>query len=53
MAALSGLLGFPLARLGGETRTLRTVSLVVGVLSTGLGIVWGAPLLPRLMAGIW
>jgi hypothetical protein len=49
MAILSGLLGFPLARLGGQTRTLRTVSMVVGLLSTGLGIAWGAPLLPRLL----
>src|SRR5437867_2473453 len=49
MAALSGLLGWPLARLGGHTRTWRTVSLAVGCLSTGLGIVWGAPLLTRLI----
>ena len=48
MAALSGLLGWPLARLGGEARTLRTVSLVVGCVSTALGIAWGLPILPRL-----
>src|SRR5947208_6023350 len=49
MAALSGILGWPLARLGGQARTWRTVSLVVGCLSTALGIVWGAPLLGRLV----
>ncbi len=49
MALLSGLLGWPLARLGAESRTFRTVSLIVGFLSTGLGIAWGAPLLSRLL----
>ena len=49
MAALSGLLGWPLARLGGHTRTWSTISLVVGCLSTALGIAWGAPLLTRLI----
>jgi hypothetical protein len=49
MAVLSGLLGWPLARLGGDARTWRTVSLLVGCLSTGLGIVWGAPLVLRWM----
>ena len=49
MAVLSGLLGWPLARLGGHARTWRTVSLIVGCLSTGLGIVWGAPLVIRLI----
>ena len=49
MAMLSGLLGWPLARLGGHARTWRTVSLVVGCLSTGLGIAWGAPLLAHLI----
>lgn len=50
MAALSGLLGWPLARLGGEARTARTVSMVVGVLSAVLGIAWGAPLVGRLVS---
>ena len=49
MAALSGLLGWPLARLGGHARTGRAVSLAVGCLSTALGIAWGAPLLGRLI----
>jgi hypothetical protein len=49
MAVLSGLLGWPLARLGGHARTLRTVSLIVGCLSTALGILWGAPLVAHLI----
>lgn len=49
MAALSGLLGWPLARIGGQTRTLRTISLVVGCASTALGVVWGLPLVGRLL----
>ena len=49
MAVLSGLLGWPLARLGGHARTWRTVSLVVGYVSTALGIIWGAPLIVRML----
>lgn len=49
MAALSGLLGWPLARIGSEEKTLRTMSLVVGGLSTCLGIAWGLPLVDRLL----
>ena len=49
MAALSGVLGWPLARLGGHARTWRMVSLLVGCLSTALGLVWGAPLIARLI----
>ena len=48
MAALSGLLGWPLARLGAHRHVARGVSLVVGCLSTGLGVVWGYPLVLRL-----
>jgi hypothetical protein len=40
MAVLSGLLGWPLARLGNNTWFTRTVSLVVGCVSTALGLVW-------------
>lgn len=47
MAALSGLLGWPLARLGSHHRVARSVSVVVGCLSIGLGVVWGWPLLQR------
>ncbi len=44
MAALSGLLGWPLARLGAHEHVTRGVSFVVGCMSMGLGVVWGYPL---------
>ena len=48
MAMLSGLLGWPLARLGSHRGVLRAVSLAVGLVSTVLGIAWGYPLLGKL-----
>ena len=45
MAALSGLLGWPLARLGTHHRIARAVSLAVGCVSIVLGIMWGLPLI--------
>jgi hypothetical protein len=45
MAALSGLLGWPIARVGGHPAFARTVSLVVGSVSTSLGLFWGCPLI--------
>jgi hypothetical protein len=45
MAALSGLLGWPLARLGAHHAVARGVTLLVGCLSTALGIFWGYRLL--------
>jgi len=48
MAALSGVLGWPLARLGHNRRLARAVSLVVGCVSTTLGVWWGYPLIGRL-----
>jgi nitrile hydratase accessory protein len=45
MAALSGLLGWPIARLGGHHLFARTVSLAVGCVSTALGLIWGYPLI--------
>jgi High-affinity nickel-transport protein len=48
MAALSGLLGWPLARLGANRTLARMISMTVGVVSTGLGIVWGYPLVTRI-----
>src|SRR4051812_48295778 len=45
MAALSALLGLPLARLGGDATFARRVSLVVGCLSTALGIFYGSRVL--------
>jgi hypothetical protein len=48
MAALSGLLGWPLAHAGGHRALARGVSLAVGCVSTALGLVWGYPLIGRL-----
>src|SRR4051812_45420256 len=48
MAALSGLLGWPLARVGNHRTFARALSLTVGCASTVLGVVWGYPLLDRL-----
>jgi nitrile hydratase accessory protein len=41
MAVLSGLLGWPLARVGGQRGTARALSLTVGGVSTALGLFWG------------
>ena len=49
MAALSGLLGWPLARAGANRRVLRGLSLAVGCASIALGVYWGYPLLGRLL----
>lgn len=49
MAALSGLLGWPLARLGTRHVAARGVTLLVGCVSTVLGIVWGQAALARLI----
>jgi len=47
MAGLSGLLGWPIARLGADRVFIRAVSLVVGGVSTGLGVFWGYPFIQR------
>jgi hypothetical protein len=49
MAALSGLLGWPLARLGAHQAFARAVSFVAGCVSTGIGIWWGLPALALLV----
>jgi ABC-type polysaccharide/polyol phosphate export permease len=49
MAALSGLFGWPLARLGRHESFVRMISVLVGGISTGLGIVWGGPAIARLL----
>ena len=41
MAAMSGLLGWPLARLGTNHALARAISLAVGCLSTTTGLYWG------------
>jgi hypothetical protein len=48
MAALSGLLGWPIARVGGHHATVRSLSLAVGCVSTAAGLFWGYPLIGRL-----
>jgi len=48
MAALSGLLGWPIARMGADRVFARTVSLAVGSVSTALGLFWGYPLIESL-----
>lgn len=48
MAALSGLLGWPLARLGSHHTVMRTISFAVGAMSVTLGVFWGYPLLGRI-----
>jgi hypothetical protein len=49
MAALSGILGWPLARLGADRRLVRAVTLAVGCASTLVGLVWGYPVVARLL----
>jgi len=49
MAVLSGVLGWPLARLGADRRVIRAVRLTVGCASTLLGLVWGYPVVARLL----
>ena len=48
MAALSGLVGWPIARVGAHRAAARSVSVAVGCVSTGLGLFWGYPLIGRL-----
>ena len=49
MAALSGLLGWPLARAGQHRGLARAMSLAVGCVSTTLGIAWGYPLVGKIL----
>jgi high-affinity nickel-transport protein len=48
MAALSGVLGWPLARVGRHHVLARALSLIVGCVTTVLGLAWGYPLVGRL-----
>ena len=48
MAALSGMLGWPLARVSRHRGIARGVSLAVGGISTVLGLSWGYPLVGRI-----
>ena len=47
MALLSGLLGWPLARVGAGGAVARGLSIGVGSVSTALGLLWGYPLITR------
>ena len=49
MAALSGAAGWPLARFGRNPVVARALMCGTGLLSFGLGIVWGLPLLRELL----
>jgi hypothetical protein len=49
MIALSGLLGWQIARMGSNRSIVRTFSLAVGCVSTVLGLFWGYPLFSRLL----
>jgi hypothetical protein len=44
MAALSGVLGWPLARLGAHRGMARAIGFAIGAMSIGLGLAWGYPL---------
>jgi hypothetical protein len=48
MAALSGLLGWPLGRMAKHRALARGISLTVGCISTALGVWWGYPLVDKL-----
>lgn len=48
MAALSGLLGWPLARWGSRRVVARALSLAIGCVSAALGLFWGYPPIGRL-----
>ena len=50
MAALSGLLGWPIARLGAHQAVARGVSMAVGCVSVGLGVAWGYPFISHLLS---
>ena len=47
MAALSGLMGWPIARVGTHGAVARSLSLTVGCISIMLGLYWGYPLIGR------
>lgn len=48
MAVLSGLLGWPMARIGAHPVFARTIALGVGGISIALGLFWGYPVLAEL-----
>jgi nitrile hydratase accessory protein len=50
MVALSGLLGWQIARMGNDRAVVRTFSLAVGCVAAVLGLFWGYPILSRLFS---
>ena len=50
MTLLSGLAGWPLARLGRSPTVARALMTGTGVFAVGLGIVWGLPLVRELLS---
>jgi len=52
MGALAGLLGWPLSRwLQARPLASQLLTVLAGVLSIGMGVFWGAPILDRLLSG--
>ena len=51
MAVLSGVLGWPLARLGAHPGIARGISALVGCFSIALGVAWGYPFVSQLVVG--
>jgi len=49
MAALTGLLGWPLARVGRHRAVTRAITLAAGCVSTLLGVAWGYPICAPLL----
>ena len=47
MTAMTGLLGWPLARAGSHPALVRGISFAVGCVTTALGLIWGFPLVGR------
>lgn len=50
MMALSGLAGWPLARLAQRPMAARALCAATGALSAGLGVAWGLPLVGRILS---
>jgi hypothetical protein len=48
MAALSGMIGVPLARVGRHRGVARAISFAVGCVSIAIGLGWGYPLITRI-----
>jgi len=49
MGLLSGIAGWPLARLARTPRARGWTSAATGLLSVAMGVAWGWPLLPKLL----